>query len=278
MYHLLVSYNGWEPSRDTLSIGRVFEYTHDDLIQQFKPGGNLDISEISSYPALFATETGGSGQQFARVGYVNRIVSNAREVQIEYSIETDIPPLSNSTLEQLAPQLQIDGFELSRTHWSVKDIDLYKILLRHQISSGLSPSVFSFDDAPVVEDLISVMMPFNSDFDNVYETLRNTAENIRLNCLRADDIWEHDAVIQDVVSLICRSKVVVCDCTGRNANVFYEAGIAHSLGKDVILITQSHDDIPFDLRHLRYIHYLDNDEGRQDLSTKLSRRINTILT
>jgi len=53
-----------------------------------------------------------------------------------------------------------------------------------------------------------------------------------MQCLRADDIWDHDAVIQDVVSLINRSRVVVCDCTERNANVFYEAGIAHRLGKE----------------------------------------------
>jgi hypothetical protein len=58
-----------------------------------------------------------------------------------------------------------------------------------------------------------------------------------------------------VVSSICKSSVVVCDLTGKNANVFYEAGIAHSLGKDVILNTQSADDVPFDLRRLRYIPY-----------------------
>ena len=58
-------------------------------------------------------------------------------------------------------------------------------------------------------------------------------------CKRADDIWNHESIIQDVVSLICKSSVVICDLTGKNANVFYEAGIAHCLGKDVILITQS---------------------------------------
>ena len=73
-------------------------------------------------------------------------------------------------------------------------------------------------------------------------------------CKRADDIWNHDAIIQDVVSLICKSSVVICDLTGKNANVFYEAGIAHSLGKDGMLITQSASYVPFDLRHLRYIH------------------------
>jgi hypothetical protein len=84
-------------------------------------------------------------------------------------------------------------------------------------------------------------------------------------------------VIQDVVALIDRSRIVVCDCTGRNPNVFYEAGIAHTLGREVILITQNDNDIPFDLRHIRYIRYLNNAEGRDTLMKALQARIETIL-
>ncbi len=64
------------------------------------------------------------------------------------------------------------------------------------------------------------MMPFGPRFDEVYATLQGTAKALKLRCLRADDIWENNAVIQDVVSLINRSRIVICDCTGRNANVF----------------------------------------------------------
>ncbi|MCY1507063.1 hypothetical protein D9M68_413290 [compost metagenome] len=88
-----------------------------------------------------------------------------------------------------------------------------------------------------------------------------------------DGIWENHAVIQDVISLIDRSAFVVCDCTGRNPNVFYEIGIAHSLGKEVILITQSGEDIPFDLRHLRYLPYLNNGEGLAGLQAQLTERL-----
>ncbi|MNG19951.1 hypothetical protein D3C84_1041660 [compost metagenome] len=93
---------------------------------------------------------------------------------------------------------------------------------------------------------------------------------------RADSIWEHHEIIQDIVALIDRSAVIVCDCTGRNANVFYEIGIAHALGKEVILITQSADDIPFDLAHLRNIRYLNNGEGIERLKADLNSRIITI--
>jgi hypothetical protein len=117
------------------------------------------------------------------------------------------------------------------------------------------------------------MIPFHPSFDPVYATLQYTAEAAHLRCRRADDIWENPAVIQDVVSLIDRSRIVICDCTGRNPNVFYEIGIAHTLGREVILITQAEADIPFDLRHLRFVQYLNNSEGLNALSTRLKPRL-----
>jgi hypothetical protein len=121
------------------------------------------------------------------------------------------------------------------------------------------------------------MMPFDAAFNDVYNSIREAAGNVGLRCRRADDIWENAAIIQDVVSLIDRSRIVICDCTGRNPNVFYEAGIAHTLGREVILITQSEHDIPFDLRHLRYVRYLNNAEGRTALVEALQSRMHTLL-
>ena len=133
--------------------------------------------------------------------------------------------------------------------------------------------MFSISKNEAIErTLVSVIMPFDAAFSPVYETLKGAATEVGLVCRRADEIWENPAIIQDIVNLIDRSFVVVCDCTGRNANVFYEIGIAHTLGHEVVLITQNGADVPFDLRHLRYIGYLNNDEGRQTLKIELSKR------
>ena len=83
--------------------------------------------------------------------------------------------------------------------------------------------------------------------------------------------------MQDIFDLIFSSRIVVVDYTGRNPNVLYETGIAHTLGKTVIPITQSLDDIPFDLKPHRALKYLPNKEGLQDLVDGLSSRIKTIL-
>ena len=169
-------------------------------------------------------------------------------------------------------------FEFSQHHWAVKDVDLYRFLFRNIRPHRQRPTIFQILEHESIEpDLASAMMPFDARFNAVCECIRQAANNVNLRCRRADDIWENAAIIQDAVALIDRSRVVVCDCTDRNPNVFYEAGIAHTLGREVILITQSEHDIPFDLRHLRHVRYLDNAEGRAVLTEALQARMRTIL-
>ena len=61
--------------------------------------------------------------------------------------------------------------------------------------------------------------------------------------------------MSDVWEAMNSARVIVADCTGRNPNVFYEIGVAHTLGRTVILITQNDSDVPFDLQAIRYIQY-----------------------
>jgi hypothetical protein len=43
--------------------------------------------------------------------------------------------------------------------------------------------------------------------------------------------------------------------TSRNPNVLYEVGLSHAAGRPVIMITQTMDDVPFDLKAIRCIVY-----------------------
>lgn len=60
--------------------------------------------------------------------------------------------------------------------------------------------------------------------------------------------------------------------------MFYEVGIAHTLGKHVIPITQYMEDVPFDLRHHRVIPYLNNNEGLNELGIKIMGRLRVLKT
>ncbi|MCG9745978.1 hypothetical protein [Shewanella sp. Isolate8] len=141
---------------------------------------------------------------------------------------------------------------------------------------SFKPSVFNVPKKPQNEKLISVMMPFNASFSGTYDAVKRVAEYMQLECLRADDIWDNSTFMQDIFDLIFCAKVIVVDFTGRNPNVMYETGIAHTLGKTVIPITQSLDDIPSDLGHHRALKYLPNEQGYRDLSNELYKRLKVI--
>ena len=275
MFNLLVSGSGWKPWRDTFPRDRVLEYTSDELEAQFMPNEELDVDAVLRLPTLFMPENGATDNDVAYVGSITRLGIEGRNYVLTYTYDSAIQPLPNGRIEELATDLGIDKWEFSRTHWAIKDADLFYTLLVHR-TPELAPRVFTLSNAPVDGRLISVMMPFDAASDNTYALIATVAQDLGMHCRRADDIWKNDAVIQDVVDLISTSKVVVCDLSGRNSNVFYEIGIAHTIGKHVILITQSKDDVPFNLRHLRFVLYLNNAEGRAELAERLRERIKTL--
>jgi hypothetical protein len=77
--------------------------------------------------------------------------------------------------------------------------------------------------------------------------------------------------MEDVWTGILSAKVIIADITGRNPNVFYELGVA--IGKDVIIITQNLDDIPFDINRYRCIQYEDNADGYDKLESELLKHL-----
>ncbi|OHV88810.1 hypothetical protein ORS3428_17640 [Mesorhizobium sp. ORS 3428] len=277
MFNLLMFNVDWQSGRATVPIGRMFEYTDDHIADQFREGGNPLLDRLTSLPCIFCEE--GTADEIAYVGQINRARITGRDVSLEISFDPEVPPLRNSMMSANRVELNMPyDFEFSRNHWAVKDVDLYRFLLRNVRPRRQRPAVFQIPEHENIEPtLVSAMMPFDAGFNVVYDAIRQAADNAGLRCRRADDIWENAAIIQDVVALIDRSRVVVCDCSGRNPNVFYEAGIAHTLGREVILITQSEHDIPFDLRHLRYIRYHNNGEGRATMTQALQARMQAIL-
>ena len=153
------------------------------------------------------------------------------------------------------------------------------LYISDQISENkitFSPSVFSIPNVNLENDLIAVMMPF-CGFDGVYDAIKNDSNRANLRCLRADDIWQNSTIIQDIFDLIFRAKIVIVDFSGKNPNVMYETGIAHTLGKLVILIAQSVSDIPSDMIHHRALTYLKNGEGLKSLESELHKKLSNLI-
>lgn len=135
------------------------------------------------------------------------------------------------------------------------------------------PEIFKIPDKLQKPNLVSVMMSFKTSFNGTISAIRKTCEELNLDCKRADDIWDNNTIVQDIFDLIYTSKVVIADFTEKNPNVFYEVGIAHTLGKTVIPISQSIDYVPADLGHHRVLIYLPNGEGYKVLEKELTKRL-----
>ncbi len=123
-----------------------------------------------------------------------------------------------------------------------------------------------------------VLMPFSSDIKGVYEDhIKNVAASLKLKVARADDFFTAHTIVSDIWTAICKSRVILADCTGRNPNVFYEIGLAHTVGKPVVLITQNSEDVPFDLAHYRHIHYEYTAPGMKKFESTLAHTLQVIL-
>lgn len=125
---------------------------------------------------------------------------------------------------------------------------------------------------------VFVLMPFKNDLLPVYEDhIKPTCASLNLTVRRGDDFFTVDSVINDIWKAIASARLIVADCTDRNPNVFYEIGIAHTIGKPTILITQKSEDVPFDLRHLRYIPYQLTPRGMKEFEKKFEETVKDVL-
>jgi hypothetical protein len=103
---------------------------------------------------------------------------------------------------------------------------------------------------------VFVLMPFSETFSDIYDLgIMPACKEAGAYCERVDKQIFFESILDRVYNQIAKADLIVADMTGRNPNVFYETGYAHALNKQVILLTQNTDDIPFDLKHYSHIVY-----------------------
>lgn len=129
------------------------------------------------------------------------------------------------------------------------------------------------DSSP--SDKCFVIMPFAEPINSYYKPIIFRAiTEAKLKPLRGDDSQISAAIYQQIWNAINSAAVCVADVTGQNANVMYELGLAHALRKPAVLMIQETQDIPFDLRHIRYILY---DTKKVDWQKQLRSRLRAAL-
>lgn len=114
------------------------------------------------------------------------------------------------------------------------------------------------------------------EFEAVQRAVRMAADAAGVDLVRADDIFEAGVVIDQIRGAIERADLVIAVCTGRNANVFYELGLAHVAQHLPILIARSAEDLPFDVAHWRAQLY-GPPHGIEDLAERVQQAIEETL-
>lgn len=135
------------------------------------------------------------------------------------------------------------------------------------------------DPAPVRDERSCfILMPFRSPFNEIYtDHIFPALGRLRVSARRADDIFSARPVILDIWDGISSAAFLVAELTGRNPNVFYELGIAHTLGKPVILLAQTAEDLPFDIRGVRAIIYEYTPRGCRRLEELLVATVREVM-
>jgi hypothetical protein len=303
MYHLIVSGNANELTGEpfVLSADRVVaksEYTDASIAERLGALDSPSLSELLTFPAVFAHEYGVNVP--ARLGRITGVRKRGGEVRVEYEFIPGMPSIPMDALESAVWELDIGQFELFRTHWAIKAPDLAEALVKAEIlapeqaatlrattlarteteervATLVAPTVFTVPSTPRQVDLVAVMMPFKPEFEATWEAIRRAAADAGLRCLRASDTWNDSVLVQDIFTLLWESTIVVADFSEKNPNVMYETGIAHTLGRPVVPITRTDEDVPFDLRHHRYLRYVPNDEGLRGMQVALANRLRTLV-
>ena len=143
------------------------------------------------------------------------------------------------------------------------------MLSRHSKGMAVAP-VFGRPRQPEEKIDVFVLMPFNAKMEKVYiNHIKKMGEELGVTIRRADEIFSPRPFMEKVWDGICAAQLILADCTQKNPNVFYEIGMAHTVGKKVVLITRSDKDIPSDIKHFDYIPYIYDPEGVENLIEKL---------
>lgn len=165
----------------------------------------------------------------------------------------------------------------------VRSILLGKVkVVKSKFNKFHSNSIFHRRELLPQSNLVFVLMPFTENWSDYIwskqiKPIVQGIDGASLICKRADELFGHD-VMQDIYESIVTASIIIADITNKNANVFYELGIAHSFGKDVILLSQGTEHIPFDLNRYRHCIYSNDGPGYEILNKYIPKAIKDILS
>jgi hypothetical protein len=137
LYNLLMSGNetAWTGTSWVMEYDRVFEYTNAQVKQQFEALDDTALAALLDLPTLFAYEKYVGAP--VHVGRVTGISRRQKEFAFTFNFDAAVAPIPHASFMQLLAELDIDPkWEVNRSHWAVKNVNLADVLHR----AGLLPT------------------------------------------------------------------------------------------------------------------------------------------
>ena len=129
--------------------------------------------------------------------------------------------------------------------------------------------VFKSRDFTPVPLTALVVMPLEAYWsETLWVHLQQTLKRIGIDCKKSDALYSED-VLEDTWTQLNEVEWVVADLTYKHPDVFYKIGVAHTLGKKVVLITQHARDLPTDFKKFPFVVYDNNIHGLHQLAERL---------
>jgi hypothetical protein len=193
MYHFFVTgkKGAWDQGFYLFDRARFLEYTNNQIAKAFPVLTDARIKTLLSWPCLFAYE--GEECDF-RVGTLNSIKEQGRSIRIEFTLSPDIRPIPNGKIKEVAPLLDIRDWEMNRTHWAIKDEDLFQRLRERKLIAPIDPahpareqeSVDQLPDTPppatvsTVGEFIQIVLDLQADGKEVFYRGHSDKERYKL--------------------------------------------------------------------------------------------------
>lgn len=128
------------------------------------------------------------------------------------------------------------------------------------------------------EKKVFVVMPFAQIFDDVWKGgIERACNSEDFGCLRVDKISLSSWITEDIKEYVKMADFVIADITQNNPNVMFELGWALALEKKPIVIRQQGDPdkVPFDVKDIRYIPYVNSWSGIESLFKGICKFLKT---
>lgn len=133
-------------------------------------------------------------------------------------------------------------------------------------------------EAKLVQKKAFIVMQFGKEYDELYHSvIKPVCMDFDLKVVRADESYNNNFIIHEIVSEIANASVIIADITPDNPNVYYEVGYAHALNKSVVLLcNEERQRLPFDLSGFRTIFYKNTISGNEQVRSRLVNHLQSI--